>query len=54
LIATDSGGLFSKITRIQAVPETLIIDKKGNVVMRYRGNLQDFSINEIRNFLKDN
>ncbi len=53
LIATDSRGLFSKITGIQAVPETLIIDKKGNVVMRFRGNLQDFSINEIRDFLKN-
>ena len=53
-IATDSRGLFTKIIGIQAVPETLIIDKKGNVVMRFRGNLQDFSIDEIKDFLKSN
>jgi len=51
-VGKDSKALFSKITGIVAVPETLIIDPKGNVVMRYRGNLQDFSIDEIRDFLK--
>ena len=52
--ATDASGLFSKLANIQAVPETWIVDKKGNVVMRYRGNLQEFSIDEIKNFLKNN
>jgi len=52
IIAKDSQGLFTKITGIQAVPETLIIDPSGNVVMRYRGNLQEFSIDEIKAFLK--
>lgn len=47
-IAKDSRGLFTKITGIIAIPETLIIDPKGNVVMRYRGNLQEFSIDEIK------
>ena len=51
-IAKDNAGLFTKITGIEAVPETLIIDPKGNVVMRYRGNLQDFSIDEIKRFIK--
>ena len=53
-VAKDSQGLFNKITGIEAVPETLIIDKSGNVVMRYRGNLQEFSIDEIKNFLEQN
>ncbi len=52
-VAKDSTGLFSKITGIDAIPETLIIDPDGNVVMRYRGNLQDFSIDEIKRFLKN-
>lgn len=52
-IATDNRGLFTKITGIAAVPETLIIDPKGSVVMRFRGNLQEFSIDEIRSFLKN-
>jgi cytochrome c biogenesis protein CcmG/thiol:disulfide interchange protein DsbE len=53
-VAKDSKGIFSKITGIQAVPETLIIDPKGNVVRRFRGNLQEFSIGEIMEFLKEN
>jgi cytochrome c biogenesis protein CcmG, thiol:disulfide interchange protein DsbE len=53
-IGKDGKALFTKITGIEAVPETLIVDPKGNVVMRYRGNLQDFSIDEIREFLRKN
>ncbi|OFW81083.1 MAG: hypothetical protein A2887_00995 [Alphaproteobacteria bacterium RIFCSPLOWO2_01_FULL_40_26] len=51
-IANDSRGLFTKIADIQAIPETWIIDPKGRVIARYRGNLQEFSTGEIRNFLK--
>ena len=49
-VAKDSRGLFNRITGIRAIPETLIIDPYGNVVMRYRGNLQDFSVDELREF----
>lgn len=50
-VATDSSGLFTKIAKVEAVPETWIVDKNGNVVMRYYGNLQEFSIDEIKDFL---
>jgi cytochrome c biogenesis protein CcmG/thiol:disulfide interchange protein DsbE len=50
-VASDGKGIFSKIIDLEAVPETWIIDPKGNIVMRYRGNLQEFSIDEIKNFL---
>jgi len=53
-VATDTSGLFTKLADIQAIPETWIVDKKGNVVMRFRGNLQEFSIGEIKEFLKNN
>lgn len=53
-VGSDTNGLFTKLANIQAVPETWIVDKKGNAVMRYRGNLQEFSINEIKEFLKKN
>jgi cytochrome c biogenesis protein CcmG/thiol:disulfide interchange protein DsbE len=52
--ASDSRALFTKIAGVQAIPETWIVDKSGTIVMRYRGNLQDFSIDEIRNFLRNN
>ncbi len=52
-VGADNAGLFTKITGIQAVPETVIVDKKGNVVMRYRGNLQEFSVDEIKKFLRE-
>ena len=53
-VAKDSRGLFTKITGLEAVPETLILDKKGNVVLRFKGNLQDFSLDEIREFVEKN
>ncbi len=53
-VASDGNGLFTKLAKIEAVPETWIIDKNGNAVMRYRGNLQEFSINEIKEFLQKN
>lgn len=51
-VASDSRGLFTKIIGLTAVPETVIVDPEGNIVMRYTGNLQDFSIEEIRNLIK--
>ena len=51
-VAKDNTGLFTKITNINAVPETLIVDRNGEVVLRFRGNLQEFSIDEIKEFLK--
>ena len=53
-VALDSGGLFSKISDINAIPETWIVDQNGIVVMRFRGNLQEFSIDEIKEFLSKN
>ena len=52
VVATDSKAVFSKLINLNSVPETLITDPKGNVVMRYRGNLQEFSIDEIKKFLR--
>lgn len=51
-VAKDNAGLFTKITGIKAVPETLIINPEGNVIARYRGNLQEFSIDEIKRIVK--
>lgn len=53
IVASDSKALFSKITGIKAVPETLIIDPKGRIIYRYQGNLQAFSIDEIEQFISN-
>lgn len=53
-VAVDGSAQFTKIAGIQAIPETWIVDKNGIVVMRFRGNLQDFSITEIREFINQN
>lgn len=53
-VAKDSGGLFTKMTGLNAVPETWIVSPKGVVVMRFRGNLQEFSVDEIKEFLRKN
>ncbi len=53
-VGIDSKGLFSKIAAVNAIPETWIVDSKGKVARKITGNLQDFSIEEIRNFLREN
>ena len=53
-VATDAQGLFTKIIGINAVPETLIIDREGNVILRYSGNLEETSVAEIKEFLAKN
>ena len=54
LVALDSKAKFTEIAAINAVPETWIVDKKGVVIMRYRGNLQESALDEIKNFLEKN
>ena len=53
-IATDNKAIFSKITGIKAVPETLIVDSNGTIVFKYQGNLEEFAIEEIRKILVKN
>jgi cytochrome c biogenesis protein CcmG/thiol:disulfide interchange protein DsbE len=53
-VATDGKALFTKIANIDAVPETWIINPKGHLVLRLKGNLQDFSIDEIKRYIKLN
>jgi cytochrome c biogenesis protein CcmG/thiol:disulfide interchange protein DsbE len=50
-VAKDSKGIFTDIIGLKAVPETVIVDPNGDIVMRYRGNLQEFSVDEIREFV---
>ena len=52
-VAKDSRGLFTKITGINAIPETLVIDPSGHVVLRFRGNLQAANIEEIERVVKN-
>lgn len=51
-VANDASGQFTKIGGISAIPETWIVDKEGVVIARFRGNLQGFSIEEIKEFIK--
>lgn len=53
-VAKDSRGLFTQIAGINAIPETFIIDPKGDVVMSYKRNLQEFAVEEIANFINSN
>ena len=53
-VVSDGNGLFTKLAGIEAVPETWLIDKKGDAIMRFRGNLQEFNIKEIKEFLSKN
>jgi len=53
-VAIDSSGLFTKLGGIEAIPETWIVNKEGVVIARFRGNLQTFSIDEIKNFINQN
>jgi len=50
-VALDGQGLFTRILGIKAVPETVIVDPQGNVIMRYQGNISHETVIEIKNFL---
>ena len=50
-VALDSQGLFTKILDIKAVPETVVVDSAGNVILRYQGNISHETVLEIKNFL---
>ncbi len=53
-VALDSQGLFTRIMNIKAVPETIVINSEGLVVLRYQGNITDETIAEIKNYIKQN
>jgi cytochrome c biogenesis protein CcmG/thiol:disulfide interchange protein DsbE len=50
-VAKDSQGILAKQLNVEAVPETFLIDNKGNIIKRYQGNLQEFMIDEIKNII---
>lgn len=50
-VAGDAKGLLGKAAAIQAIPETWIVNEDGIIIWRYRGNLQDFSIEEIQSIV---
>ena len=50
-VALDSQGLFTRILGIKAVPETVVVDPAGNVILRYQGNISHETVLEIKNFL---
>jgi DsbE subfamily thiol:disulfide oxidoreductase len=50
-VALDSKGILGAAANIKAIPETWIVDEEGNVIRIFRGNLQDFSVDEIRSIV---
>lgn len=46
-VASDNKALFTKLVGVKAVPETLIIDPQGKVILRYSGNLQEFMVDDL-------
>jgi len=53
-VGADNKAIFSKITNTEAVPETWLINPKGKIVLRLKGNLQEFSVDEIRRYIRLN
>jgi cytochrome c biogenesis protein CcmG/thiol:disulfide interchange protein DsbE len=51
-VGADNKGIFSKIANIEAVPETWLVNPKGQVVLRLKGHLHDFSVDEISRYIK--
>lgn len=53
-VGVDNKGIFSKFLDLEAVPETWLINPKGKIVLRLKGNLQEFSIDEIKRYIRLN
>ncbi len=51
-VGLDSQGLFTRIIGIKAVPQTLLVDNKGMVVLSFKGELTKENILEIKRILK--
>jgi len=51
-VGTDSKAIFTEIANIEAVPETWLVNPSGEVVLRLKGNLQEFSIDEIKRYIR--
>jgi hypothetical protein len=50
----DNKAIFSKFLDLEAVPETWLVNPKGKIVLRLRGNLQEFSVDEIKRYIRLN
>ena len=53
-VGADNKGIFSKIINLEAVPETWLVNPKGKIVLRLKGNLQEFSGDEIKRYIRLN
>ena len=53
-VGADNKGIFSKIINLEAVPETWLINPRGKIVLRLKGNLQEFSGDEIKRYIRLN
>ncbi len=53
-VGIDSKGKLSKIADIKAVPESFLIDKSGNVVAKFVGNIDQKTMNNILKFIDEN
>ena len=53
-VGADNKGIFSKIITLEAVPETWLVNPKGKIVLRLKGNLQEFSGDEIKRYIRLN
>ncbi len=51
-VAADTQALFTIFIGIKAVPETLLIDPDGHIVLRYSGNLEEYAAQEIEEFVQ--
>ena len=53
-VGVDNKAIFSKIVNLEAVPETWLVNPKGKIVLRLKGNLQEFSGDEIKRYIRLN
>ena len=53
-VGVDNKAIFSKIVNLEAVPETWLVNPKGKIVLRLKGNLQEFSGDEIKRYIRFN
>ncbi|MDA0901963.1 MAG: redoxin family protein [Proteobacteria bacterium] len=51
-VAIDNKGMFSTLFDIKGIPETLVINRHGQVIHRYKGNIDDAFVNYIQQLAK--
>lgn len=52
-VGLDAKGMFTRLIQLKAVPETIVVNPDGYVILRINGNINEVMLYEILNFIEE-